>query len=95
MVLNVAPKVADEKATHRFAGTLLMPAEILRAEVGKQRSVHGLGANYPPSSRFSGVSVQALTDHCEDLEILGNILFQGLFGEFSRRCRHRPPRREP
>jgi Zn-dependent peptidase ImmA (M78 family) len=37
MVLEVAPRVDDEKAAHRFAGAFLMPVEALWAEIGKHR----------------------------------------------------------
>ena len=41
MVLDVSPKLNEEKAAHRFAGALLMPAETLRAEIGKHRNSMG------------------------------------------------------
>ena len=38
LVLDVKPGVDEEKAAHRFAGAFLMPADVLRAEVGRHRS---------------------------------------------------------
>ena len=94
MVLDVAPKVDDEKAAHRFAGAFLMPAETLRAEIGKRRKSMGWGELFD-LKRIFGVSVQALTYRCKDLGIFGNSLFRLLFDEFSRRGWRTPPYREP
>ena len=41
MVLDVSSKLNNEKAAHRFAGAFLMPAETLRAEIGKYRKSMG------------------------------------------------------
>ncbi len=71
MVLDIAPKVDDEKAAHRFAGAFLMPAEILRAEIGKHRQSIGWSELFD-LKRIFGVSVQALTYRCKDLGIFGN-----------------------
>ena len=43
MALETASKIDDEKAAHRFAGAFLMPAETLRAEIGKHRKSMGWG----------------------------------------------------
>ena len=43
MVLDPNPDVNAEKASHRFAGAFLMPAEALWREVGKHRTSIGLG----------------------------------------------------
>lgn len=94
MVLDVAPKINDEKAAHRFAGAFLMPAETLRAEIGKHRQSIGWSELFD-LKRIFGVSVQALTYRCKDLGIFGNPLFRRLFDEFSRRGWRRPPYREP
>ena len=94
MILDVAPKVDDEKAAHRFAGAFLMPAETLRAEVGKHRQSIGWSELFD-LKRIFGVSVQALTYRCKDLGIFGNPLFRRLFNEFTRRGWRRPPYREP
>ena len=94
MVLDVAPKVDDEKAAHRFAGAFLMPAETLRAEVGRRRKSVSWGELFE-LKRIFGASVQALTYRCRDLGIFNNALFRRLFDEFSRRGWRNPPYREP
>ncbi len=94
MVLDVAQKLDDEKAAHRFAGAFLMPADTLRAEVGKHRSSIGWSELFDLKGMF-GVSVQALTYRCKDLGIFANPLFSRLFNEFSRRGWRSPPYREP
>jgi len=94
MVLDIAPKIDDEKAAHRFAGAFLMPAETLRARVGKHRRSIGWRELFDLKTIF-GVSVQALTYRCKDLGIFGNSLFRQLFNEFNRRGWRRPPYKEP
>ena len=94
MVLDVAPKIDDEKAVHRFAGAFLMPAETLRVEIGKRRKSMGWSELFH-LKRLFGVSVQALTYRCKDLGIFGNPLFRQLFNEFTRRGWRNPPYKEP
>lgn len=94
MVLDVFPKLNEEKAAHRFAGAFLMPAETLRAEIGKRRKSMGWGELFE-LKRLFGVSVQALTYRCKDLGIFSNSLFRSLFDEFSRRGWRTPPHKEP
>jgi len=94
MVLDVAPKLNNEKAAHRFAGAFLMPAETLRAAIGKHRKSMGWGELFE-LKRVFGVSVQALTYRCKDLGIFSNRLFRSLFDEFARRGWRRPPYEEP
>ena len=94
MVLDVAPKIDDERAAHRFAGAFLMPAETLRVEIGKRRKSMGWSELFD-LKRLFGVSVQALTYRCKDLGIFGNPLFRQLFNEFARRGWRNPPYKEP
>lgn len=94
MALETAPKIDDEKAAHRFAGAFLMPAETLRAEIGKRRKSMGWGELFD-LKRIFGVSVQALTYRCKDLGIFGAPLVRRLFDEFTRRGWRSPPYREP
>ena len=94
MVLDVSRKLNEEKAAHRFAGALLMPAETLRAEIGKHRSFMGWRELFE-LKRVFGVSVQALTWRCKDLGIFSNTLFRRLFDEFTRRGWRSPPYDEP
>ena len=94
MVLDVASKVDDEKVAHRFASAFLMPAETLRAEVGRHRRSIGWSELFNLKQIF-GVSVQALTYRCKDLGIFGNSLFRHLFTEFNSRGWRSPPYKEP
>ncbi len=94
MVLDVSPEVNEEKAAHRFAGAFLMPAEMVRAEIGRHRNSIGWGELFE-LKRVFGVSVQALTYRCKDLGIFGNTLFRSLFDEFSRHGWRSPPYEEP
>ena len=94
MALETAPRIDDEKAAHRFAGAFLMPAETLRAEIGKRRKSMGWGELFE-LKRIFGVSVQALTYRCKDLGIFGAPLVRRLFDEFTRRGWRSPPYREP
>ncbi len=94
MVLDVPQKLDDEKAAHRFAGAFLIPAEMLRAEIGKHRKSIGWSELFD-LKRIFGVSVQALTYRCKDLGIFANPLFRRLFDEFNRRGWRSPPYREP
>jgi hypothetical protein len=94
MVLEVALKVDDEKAAHRFAGAFLMPAEALWAEIGKHRKSIGWEELFS-LKRLFGVSVQALTYRCKDLGIFNQTLFRKLFDEFVRLGWRGPPYEEP
>ena len=94
MVLRVAPRVDAEKAAHRFAGALLMPAETLRAEVGARRRSMGWSELFALKQLF-GVSVQALALRCRELGIFDKTLFERLYRDFSRLGWRSPPYREP
>ena len=94
MALDVARKVDGEKAAHRFAGAFLMPAETLRAEVGKRRAAMGWAELFE-LKRIFGASVQALAYRCKDLGIFNRSLFKRLFDEFARRGWRAPPYEEP
>jgi len=94
MILDVASKLNNEKAAHRFAGAFLMPAETLRAAIGRHRKSMGWGELFE-LKRVFGVSVQALTYRCKDLGIFSNSLFRSLFDEFARRGWRSPPYEEP
>ena len=94
MVLEVSPNVDNEKAARRFAGAFLVPAEALRAEIGKHR--HRIGwSELFELKRVFGVSVQSLTNRCKDLGIIGNPLYRHLSREFTRRGWRSPPYKEP
>ena len=93
MALEVHRPVEVEKSAHRFAGAFLMPAETLRAEIGKRRKSVGWGELFE-LKRIFGVSVQALTYRCKDLGIFSPSLFRALFREFAVRGWRGPPYKE-
>lgn len=94
MVLDVASKIDNEAAAHRFAGAFLMPADSLRAEIGKCRSSVSWNELFEVK-RIFGVSLQAIAYRCKELGIFSNILFRQLFAEFRRQGWRRPPYEEP
>lgn len=83
-----------EKAAHRFAGALLMPAEILWREIGRHRTNVSLGELFALKTLL-GVSVQALAYRCKDLGIFGQPLMRRLYDEFERQGWRSPPYEEP
>jgi Zn-dependent peptidase ImmA (M78 family)/transcriptional regulator with XRE-family HTH domain len=94
MVMSVTGRIDGEKAAHRFAGAFLMPADVLRAEVGASRSSLSLGELVVLKERF-GVSVQALTFRCKDLSIINQAAFSKLFATFTERGWRSFPYEEP
>ncbi len=94
MVLKIAPGLNAEKAAHRFAGAFLVPADVLRAEVGASRSSLSLGELVALKERF-GVSLQALTYRCKDLGIINQAAFAKLFEVFEERGWRAYPFEEP
>ena len=94
MVLEVGSGIDEEKASHRFAAAFLMPAETLRAEIGKFRKSMGWSELFE-LKRIFGVSVQALTYRCMELGIFNKSLFQFLFNEFKRQGWRSYPYQEP
>lgn len=94
MVIAPATGVDEEKAAHRFAGAFLMPADVLRSEIGAHRSAISIGELVALKERF-GVSIQALTYRCKDLGILNQASFARLFKVFAERGWRRPPFAEP
>lgn len=94
MVLAPSPGVDEEKAAHRFAGAFLMPADVLRAEVGVNRSSISLGELVALKKRF-GVSIQAIAYRCKDLGIISQSAFGRLFKIFAERGWRTAPYEEP
>ena len=94
LVMEVAARVDEEKAAHRFAGAFLMPADALWAEVGKHRTSIGWGELFELKQLF-GTSVQAITYRCKDLGIFSDTLFRRLFNDFNRLGWRTPPYQEP
>ena len=73
-----------EKAAHRFAGSFLMPADLIWSSVGRHRTSIGLGELFS-LKQLVGASVQAITYRCSDLGTFPSVLSQKLFREFSQR----------
>ncbi len=94
LVMEVAPRLNEEKAAHRFAGAFLMPAEALWAKIGKHRTSISLGELLELKQIF-GASVQAITYRCKDLGIFNEALFRRLFNAFTRFGWRTPPYKEP
>lgn len=94
LVMNPATGVDAEKAAHRFAGALLMPADVLRAEVGAKRSSISIGELVALKHRF-GASIQAITYRCKDLGIIGTSTFAELYRTFTVRGWRSAPYEEP
>ena len=94
LVMEVAPRLNEEKAAHRFAGAFLMPADALWAKVGKHRTSVSLGELLELKQVF-GASVQAITYRCKDLGIFSERLFRRLFDAFSSFGWRTPPYKEP
>lgn len=94
MVMSITGPLDEEKAAHRFAGAFLMPADVLRAEVGANRSSLSLGELVALKERF-GVSIQALTYRCKDLGIINQAAFSKLFAIFTERGWRAFPFEEP
>ena len=94
LVMEVAPRLNEEKAAHRFAGAFLMPADALWAKVGKHRTSISLGELLELKQVF-GASVQAITYRCKDLGVFSEALFRRLFDAFTRFGWRTAPYREP
>lgn len=94
MVLAPEGGVDEEKAAHRFAGAFLMPADVLRSEVGAHRSSISIGELVALKERF-GVSIQALAYRCKDVGILSQASLGKLFRIFAERGWRSPPYEEP
>ena len=94
LVLDVSPKLDEERVAHRFAGAFLMPAEVLWSEIGKRRSSLSVGELVELKVLF-GASVQAVTHRCRDLGIIGPTLHGRLSREFGRRGWRTFPYEEP
>lgn len=94
MVIAPEAGVDEEKAAHRFAGAFLMPADVIRSEVGAHRSSISIAELVALKERF-GVSIQALAYRCKDLGILNQAAVGKLFRVFAERGWRSPPYAEP
>jgi Zn-dependent peptidase ImmA (M78 family) len=71
-----------------------MPAEVLRAEIGKHRESVSLGELISLKKLF-GVSLQAITYRCRDLGIIPESVFKKPFDTFRERGWRAAPFQEP
>ncbi|MDA9399207.1 MULTISPECIES: helix-turn-helix domain-containing protein [Bradyrhizobium] len=94
MVIAPSGGIDEEKAAHRFAGAFLVPADVLRAEIGAHRSSISIGELVALKKRF-GVSIQALVYRCKDLGIISQAAFARLFKIFAERGWRTAPFQEP
>lgn len=94
MVIEPGPGLNEEKAAHRFAGAFLIPADVLRSEVGAQRSSISMGELVALKQRF-GVSIQAIAYRCKELSIISQSAFSVLYDEFEERGWRTAPYAEP
>ena len=94
LVMEVASKLDEERAAHRFAGAFLMPADALWATIGKHRKAIGWEELFALKQLF-GASVQAITYRCKDLGIFSQATFRRLFNDFNRFGWRSPPYKEP
>ncbi len=91
LVLDVAEGLDEEKIAHRFAGAFLAPAELLKREIGTQRSTVQFAELLILKKRF-GMSLQALAFRLKDLAIITDASYKWLCIQFNR---HQMRRTEP
>jgi Zn-dependent peptidase ImmA (M78 family)/transcriptional regulator with XRE-family HTH domain len=94
ILLDIRDKVDEEKASFRFGSALLIPAELLWAEVGQHRRAIAVGELLELKKLF-GVSAQAIAYRCKELGIIGPGTHRGLFEDFTRLGWRSPPYAEP
>ena len=94
LLLTVDTKVDDEKGAHRFAGAFLMPANVVRMEIGNRRTSIGWSELFSLKRLFR-VSVPSLVYRCRDLGIFSESLYRSLFRDMSRFGWRSPPYAEP
>lgn len=82
LVLEVGQDMAVEKASHRFAGAFLVPAETARRELGEQRSNLDFNELYLLKQKY-GLSMQAWVSRARDLDIIDENTAERLFLSFS------------
>jgi Zn-dependent peptidase ImmA (M78 family)/DNA-binding XRE family transcriptional regulator len=82
LVLDVTEDVKEETAAYRFAGAFLAPAELLKREVGAQRTTIQLRELLLLKRRF-GMSAQALAFRLRDLGIINESSYRWLCIQFN------------
>jgi Zn-dependent peptidase ImmA (M78 family)/DNA-binding XRE family transcriptional regulator len=77
------PEKDKESLCHYFAGALLFPEEVIKAELGERRtrlSFHELGA----LKQQYGISMQAIVYRAKDLDIISDNYYKQFFFMFSQ-----------
>jgi Zn-dependent peptidase ImmA (M78 family)/transcriptional regulator with XRE-family HTH domain len=83
LVLEIADSVTAERVAFRFGGALLIPAEMLWAEVGRKRRAVSLAELLQLKLMF-GTSVQAIAYRLRELGITGETTYRQMFDLFDR-----------
>ncbi|MHC4398290.1 MAG: helix-turn-helix domain-containing protein [Planctomycetota bacterium] len=73
----------EEKLAHRFASALIVPAAVLRRELGSKRRRVGM-REFGVLKRKHGLSMQSLVRRASDLEIIEDSQYKTLCAEFSQ-----------
>ena len=94
MAMTFSSAMDDEKASHRFAGAFLLPAEVIWSEIGKRRTAISWPELFALKLLF-GVSVQAIVYRCKDLGVITHSLYSSLFEAMTRHGWRRRPYPEP
>jgi len=85
-----AEQVDEEKASHRFASALLMPADHVKQQVGRHR--HGFGyAELVETKHLYGVAAAALLVRFRDLGIISEAALSSFFQTVARHWRTQEP----
>ena len=75
----------EEKAAHRFAGAFLVPAPVVKMEIGPgKRTFVSVEELYLLKHKY-GLSIQAWIRRGKDLDIITHHVYQSLMGMFSAR----------
>ena len=94
MVADVGDGIDDERASDRFAGAFLMPADSVWSEIGKHRRSISLGELFALKELY-GVSVQVIAYRLKDLGIISTSTHRSLYVAFARRGWLKAPFPEP
>jgi Zn-dependent peptidase ImmA (M78 family) len=81
LVLKVLGGLEFEDACHRFVGSLLAPAEMVRFELGSTRTTLGMSELYMLKHKY-GLSMQAWIYRAKDLGIISESTATCLFKHF-------------
>jgi Zn-dependent peptidase ImmA (M78 family) len=94
LLLECGDDIDVEKASHRFAGAFLVPAEVLWREVGRKRTTLSV-PELEHLKRLFGVSMYMITMRCREVGIIAEHVAIGLFRQFKAWGWKAPPHYEP